>query len=235
MDRRPRADRCPRADNRPHGDNRSRAADRDPRAWIGTGKALYEQVRIGYSADGAAGTWSIDVWAPHVPRVRNGAIMKRDDGYWKYCGDDKNVGLTVISGDKAKAILDKSQFFTTAMIRIPHLLARDDAGVYYYVDQLREQYGGKGFRVFVGKKGAMKQLPLTDIATDSAGEVFSTRTGDIRIIHDDTDELNKHGNTTWVKGEKKTSLLQLDLDMNSPLIFRDLGVYSFTGALCDER
>ena len=64
--------------------------------------------------------------------------------------------------------------------------------------------------------------------------MFSTKTGDIRIIHDDSDESNKHGSTTWVKGEKKTPLLQLDLDMNAPLIFRDLGIYTFTGALCDE-
>ena len=30
--------------------------------------------------------------------------------------------------------------------------ARDDSGVYYYVDRIAKIYGGKGYRVFVGKK-----------------------------------------------------------------------------------
>ena len=36
--------------------------------------------------------------------------------------------------------------------------------------------------MFVGKKGAMKQLPLTDVASDTAGEVFATKTGDLRLV-----------------------------------------------------
>ena len=90
--------------------------------------------------------------------------------------------LTEISGDKAKAVLDKSQFLSPGLVRRPHLLARDDMGIYYYVDKLSERHGGKAFRVFVGKRGAMKQVPLVDIAMDSAGQVFSTKTGDLRLV-----------------------------------------------------
>jgi hypothetical protein len=39
---------------------------------------------------------------------------------------------------------------------------------------------------------------------------------------------------TWVKGEKKSPLFTLDLDVNSPLIFKDLGIYAFTGSICEN-
>jgi len=201
------------------------------RIWYGVAnsKTLYEQIVISRTQDGGAGTWGIDVWAPRVPNIQPGAILRKADGsFGRWCGADSDIPLSPVSADKAKTILDKSQFMTTAMIRRPHLLARDDSGVYYYVDVIRDQYGGKGYRVFVGKKGAMKQKPLTDVATDSAGDVFATKTGDLRIVKDDAKST-----VTWVKGEKRTTLSVLDTDASSVLIFRDLGVYTFIGSICE--
>jgi hypothetical protein len=194
-------------------------------------KNVYEQIVIGQGSDGSAGTWEMSVWAPRVPNIQPGSVGRKADGtYFRYCGGDNKSPLTELTGDKAKAVLDKSSFLTSAMIRRPHLLARDDGGVYYYVDVIRNQYGGKGFRVFIGKKGAMKQKPLTDIASDTAGDVFATKTGDLRIVND-TDAA---GTVTWVKGQKHVTLRKLDVDANSRLIFKDLGVYSFTGTICEN-
>jgi hypothetical protein len=156
---------------------------------------------------------------------------KKDGTYQKACRGKDDAVLTELSGDKAKAILDKTAFLTSAIIRVPHLLARDDSGVYYYVDRLAKIYGGKGYRVFVGKKGAMKQMPLTDVASDSAGDVFSTKSGDLRLVRNS--ESNKE-TTTWVKGEKRTELVFLDTDVNSVVIFKDLGIYTFLGTWCDN-
>src|SRR5947207_1056188 len=125
----------------------------------------------------------------------------------------------------------KAAFLTSAIVRVPHLLARDDSGVYYYVDRYAKIYGGKGYRVYVGRKGAMKQMPLTDVASDSAGDVFSTKSGDLRLVRNS--ENNKE-TMTWVKGEKRTELVFLDTDVNSVVIFKDLGVYTFLGTLCDN-
>lgn len=196
----------------------------------GKTKNVYEQIVIGRSTNGDA--WDLSVWAPRVPNVQPGSVGKKDDGtYFRYCGTDHTTPLTEVAGDKAKAVLDKSAFLSSAMIRRPHLLARDDGGVYYYVDVIRNEYGGKGYRVFIGKKGAMKAKPLTDIASDTAGDVFATKTGDLRIVND----TDSDGSTvTWVKGEKRVTLRKLDLDANSPLIFKDLGVYSFTGTICEN-
>jgi hypothetical protein len=90
-------------------------------------------------------------------------------------------------------------------------------------------YGGAGYRVFVGKKGAMKQMPLTDVASDSAGEVYSTKNGDIRIVTE-----NGKSTAAWIKGEKRKELSVLDLDVNSHIIYSELGVYEFLGTVCDE-
>ena len=115
---------------------------------------------------------------------------------------------------------------------VAHALSRDDRGVYYYVDVLRKEYGGKGYRVLIGKKGALKSKPLTDIATDTAGDVFATKTGDLRIVNN----VEKGGTSVaWVKGGKREQLLSLDPDMNSLLIFHDLGVYGFIGTICESN
>jgi hypothetical protein len=205
----------------------------DPKVFYGpNAKALYEQIIIGSSSDGDGG-WEFNTWAPRVPEGSHlGSIEHKKDGsYQKTCRGKDDLGLTELTGDKARAILDKAGFLTMAIVHVPHLLARDDSGVYYYVDRFAKIYGGKGYRVFVGKKGAMKQMPLTDVASDSAGDVFSTKTGDLRLVRNS--DSNKE-TMTWVRGEKRTELVFLDTDVNSVVIFKDLGIYTFLGTLCDN-
>ncbi|CAN5877885.1 hypothetical protein BH11MYX3_BH11MYX3_37180 [soil metagenome] len=201
------------------------------RVWYGTGKTLYEQVVVGRSRDGDA--WTVNTWAPRLSELRSGSVMRKADGtFLKWCDGKDDFALTQITGVKAKTVIDKYSFVSSALMRRPHMFARDDAGIYYYVDRFDNAHGGKGYRVFVGKKGAMKQMSLTDVASDSAGQVFSTKTGDLRLVK--TTDGDTKPSTKWVKGEKKTDLIPLDLDVNSPVIFKDLGIYKFTGTLCDN-
>jgi hypothetical protein len=206
----------------------------DARAWFGTPKTLYEQVIVTRSANGKTGSWDLGIWSPRVPHFQPGSIQRKDDGtYHRWCGNDHEISLKLVTADRAKGILDKAKFMTSALTRRPHLLARDDAGTYYYVDVIRDQYGGSGYRVFAGKKGAMRQLPLSDVASDTAGEVFSTKSGDMRFVHENSEEHQKAA-AMWIKGTKRTPLVLLDVDGNSRLIFKDLGVYSFLGTICDD-
>jgi len=195
-------------------------------------KAVHEQYIVGSSSDGEGG-WEYNTWAPRVAEGSHlGSIEHKKDGtFQKSCRGKDDAVLTELGGDKAKAILDKTAFLTSAIIHVPHLLARDDSGVYYYVDRIAKVYGGKGYRVFVGRKGAMKQMPLTDVASDSAGDVFSTKSGDLRLVRNS--ENNKE-TMTWVKGERRTELVFLDTDVNSAVIFKDLGIYTFLGTPCDN-
>ncbi len=201
----------------------------DPQVFYGPGKTLYSQVVSGGSRNGDA--WDISTWSPRSPEFKPGSISRKDDGtFEKFCSDDVRTGLTLVTGAKAKAVLDKYQFVTTGIVHVPHLLLRDDSGVYYYVDRLNKVYGGNGYRVFVGKKGAMKQLPLSDVANDSGGEVFATKGGDLRLT------VTEQGSKTavWGKGDKKTPLIVLDTERDEAMIFRELGVYTFIGTLCDD-
>lgn len=203
----------------------------ETRVWYGAGKELYEQVTVGRSRD--ADSWSINTWAPRLAETRPASIQKNKDGsFLKWCDGKDDAVLTELSGDKAKAVVDKYKFLSPGLVRRAHLFARDDSGVYYYIDRLDKAHGGKGYRVFVGRKGAMKQLALTDVATDTAGQVFSTKTGDLRLVK--TVASDAAPTTRWVKGSKATELIQLDVDANSPVIFSDLGIYKFTGTLCDN-
>ncbi len=203
------------------------AGNNEPEVFYGTGKALYLQTDSLMSHDGDA--WSIRNYAP---RSTYGYIERTKDGtFQKTCGGKDDAVLTELTGDKAKAVIDKATFLTTGMVHWSLLLARDDAGVYYYVDQLADVYGGKGYRVFVGKKGAMKQLPLTDVAVDGGGYVFSTKSGDLRLVKN-----TSGGDQTiaWIKGEKRMPLVMLDTYMEARLIFSELGIYTFLGTLCDN-
>ena len=77
----------------------------------------------------------------------------------------------------------------------------------------------------------MKQKPLTDVANDTAGDVFATKTGDLRIVRDTTEPKPQ---ITWVKGQKRAPLVSLDTAANSALIYKDLGIYGFTGSICEN-
>jgi len=203
----------------------------DYRAWYGTGKTLYEQVKSGSSADGDG--WSMSIWAPRIAQLRPGSIERKKDGtYFKSCDGEDDFVLSEVTGDKAKAVLDKYAFVSPGLVRTPHLFARDDTGVYYFVDRLTKLHGGKNYRVFVGRKGGMKQLALTDMASDSGGQVFSTKTGDLRLVN--TIENSSKISSVWVKGGKKTELIALDVEANSPIIFNELGIYKFTGSICEN-
>lgn len=201
----------------------------DPRVFYGPAKTLYDQVVSGRGANGDA--WDISTWSPRSPEFKPGSIARKEDGsFEKFCSDEVRTGLTLVTGAKAKAILDKYQFVTTGIFHVPQAFLRDDSGVYYYVDRLNKVYGGNGYRVFVGKKGALKQLPLTDVASDSGGQVFATKGGDLRLT------ITEQGGKTavWGKGEKKTPLIVLDVERDEAMIYRDLGVYTFIGTLCDD-
>ena len=209
--------------------------DKEKHLFYGSGrdKVLYDQLLEGGSGRDAD-AWNVSVSAPRTGYPFMGQVGRRKDAtFYRECGSsDKNTAdLTLLTGDKAKDILDKYQFVTTSMIRRPYLLARDDRGVYYYVDVLRTIYGGAGHRVFVGKKGALKQMALTDVTSDTAGDVFSTKTGDLRLVNTVVEGKDKPS-AQWIRGEKKSDLIYLDLYMNQPLIYRDLGLYKIAGTIC---
>jgi len=220
---------------------RPRVAGRDGGpVFVGDGKQFYEQRIRSSGANDRAGTWSYGLWAPRVAGYDDGGLyLNQDKKYFITCGRDKDVELRKLSDKESARMIGVAEFHPALFKRRPHLLARDDDGTYYYVDidaDERQGFSGAaaerrfehGHRVFVGKKGAMKELPMSNVVADSEGEIYQTKRGELRIITED----DKTG--VWVRGRKKTTLKLLSLDDNRYLIYRDLGIYGFLATVCED-
>lgn len=197
--------------------------------FAGTRRQLFEQEQLGFSMDGAL--WDTITWAPRSRFRAQASIESRADGFVHTCGADDVFELTPLAPADAQAVLTKGEFRSTAILRVPAALARDETGTYYFVDKLRAQFGGEGYRVFVGKRGKLKQLPLVDLAIDDAGMVFATKSGEFRLTIDN----GKDRSATWNVKSKTKVLKWLDPEAASYLIHRELGIYTGFGALCDDR
>ena len=198
--------------------------------FIGDGKSMWRQRVIGYSSEvkttGPELEWS--VWAPRAKHVSLGTILASTDHASVQCSTERKDDrkLVQLHADEAKAFFAHATFYPELWQRQSRFLARDDDGTYYFVDMFREDYGGAGYRVFVGPKGALKELPMTNVVTDSAGDIYATKGGQLKII--------VGSDSYWIKGGRKTTLTVLDPRDNVYLIYRELGIYGPLGAACDD-
>ncbi|HEY4182589.1 MAG TPA: hypothetical protein VGM90_37410 [Kofleriaceae bacterium] len=213
--------------------------------FYGKGKQLYRQRTLHASQDGTTGYWSIGVWTPRLSNFHDGEIDHKQDGtFERNCGGEDDAALTEVTGEKAQQILSKSQFLSPLFVRRVRLIGRDDTGVYYLVDELNGENKGRGFRLFVGRKGALKQQPLSDIATDDAGESYTTKTGTFTVTFKHTTSTNVEtdgevattATGTWVKGERRSPISMLDTrnQKNDVLVYKELGLYDSLGTICDN-
>ncbi|HVK76371.1 MAG TPA: hypothetical protein VM734_23765 [Kofleriaceae bacterium] len=195
--------------------------------WVfyGDGKTMYRQRVFGGGADGSAGTFDYSFWSP---RVRHAAIGKKKSGeYYLACADDEII-LKKVPDVDARKVLDGAAFKKPFWKRQAQALARDDAGNYYYVDRMRDEHGGKGHRIFAGPKGGMKELPMTNVVSDSVGEIYATKRGELRFV-------TSAQTATWIKGNVKTELTIIPPSDNIALIYGELGVYDGSlGTPCDD-
>jgi hypothetical protein len=194
--------------------------------YYGDGKTMHALRVFGGGSDGTTGRIGFSFWSPRSPG--NAEVERNDKGVWQlHCGSEV-FALKKAPDAEAKKVLDTAVFKKPLWRRQAHALARDDAGNYYYVDRMRDDYGGKGHRIFAGMKGGLKELPMTNVVSDSVGEIYATRKGELRFVT----EPNK---AWWIKGSTKTELTIIPIEDNIALIYGDLGVYDGTlGTPCDD-
>lgn len=193
--------------------------------FYGDGKTMYQLRVFGGGADGTTGRIDFSFWSP---RANGNASIERNDkgAYLVRCGDE-TFGLKKADDATSKKVLDTAAFKKPFWKRQAQALARDDSGNYYYVDRLRDDYGGKAHRIFAGPKGGLKELPMTNVVSDSMGEIYATKRGELRFV-------TSTSSATWIKGATKTSLTIVPVEDNIQLIYGDLGVYEGTlGTPCD--
>jgi hypothetical protein len=145
------------------------------------------------------------------------------------CGD-RTVPLKLVSAKETKPMLLAAKIGPTPQKWRPYALFRDEKGVYYFVDRGFKPGDEKRFRLFKGVTGALKEQKMTNVISDSEGEIFSTRSGSLKMIID-----RKHP-TVWVQAGKSTRLREVPVADNLPMIYSDLGVYSAErmGTPCDD-
>jgi hypothetical protein len=74
----------------------------------------------------------------------------------------------------------------------------------------------------------MKPLKMTNVVSDSEGDVFATRSGELRLVLDKKE-------SAWVQKGKRQPLRSLPVEDNVQLIYSELGAYTGQplGTPCD--
>lgn len=147
------------------------------------------------------------------------------------CGE-REIPLTVLEGEQAREMLRKASYAPNPQKYVPYALLRDSRGTYYFVDRGFHPSESKNFRVFIGPRGALKQQKMTNIVSDSEGEIFSTKSGDLRLV------LDRQLNPVWIaRSKKQVELRSVPVAENLPLIYNELGVYTGArlGTPCDDQ
>ncbi len=145
------------------------------------------------------------------------------------CGE-RTVNVPRVPEEEASKLLLTVKYLPNPRQREPHALLRDDRGVYFYVDRGRAEGAEKSFRLFVGPKGAMVLQKMTNVVSDSAGDIFSTRSGDLRLL------IDREKSSEWIQTRRRTPLRFLAVEENLHVIYAELGVYAGQrlGSPCDD-
>jgi hypothetical protein len=177
------------------------------------------------------------------PRYYIGFTQRSDlsmvDGKYTVTCGKTTTPLTVVPEATARPLLAAAQFEGSPRKWQAYALARNSAGVYYYVDRgyvdRRQSDSGerpaesRNFRLFVGPKGNLKLQKMTNIVSDSEGDVFSTTTGSMRMVLGKKEPI-------WIQKGKTSTLLPVPVDENLAMIYTELGVYAGErlGTPCDD-
>lgn len=195
--------------------------------YYGDGKNFYLQKVLGGGGE-AGKSFSRTFWEPRVKDRWQAAIDFRDDRYSVQC-EDRQTTLQVLDADATRAMVQAAKFSDPLWSRRAYALARDQAGTYYYVDTGKRPGTDKAFRLHSGPRGKLQQMPMLNVVSDSAGDIFATKTGKLRLVLDRTDSV-------WIDGKREVKLTSLPVEDNGRMIYTDLGVYlgQRLGTPCDD-
>jgi hypothetical protein len=197
--------------------------------FYGDGKRFFSVPLQGRGAQGTHAFSMRFVDPRHYRDYQNNTDLIFQEGKYTLSCGSHNTTLTPVEPAAAKALLDKARFEPSPRKFRPYALARDPNGIYYYVDQGRTPETAKHFRLFIGPKGDLKLQKMTNVVSDSEGDIFATKTGSMRLILDKKE-------TAWTAAGKTTPLRVVPVDDNVAMIFNELGVYSGErlGTPCDD-
>lgn len=195
--------------------------------WYGDGKTMYAQRVTG---GGSQGDTAFDriFWDPRAQDRWQAGFGFRNGAYTLQCEDRQTAFLPLDATASAK-IVESATFLDHLWSRRAYALARDQAGTYYYVDTGNRPGREHDFHLWAGPRGKMKPLPMLNVVSDAAGDIFGTKSGKLRLVLDRKESV-------WIDGKREVKLTSLDVGDNARLIYTDLGVYlgQRLGTPCDD-
>jgi hypothetical protein len=200
------------------------------------GKTFYQQRIPGFGSSGP-GTFSLTFWEPRIDDGWRRSFDRKAGNLFEVQCEDRLSKLTQVPAAEAQTLLAAAQFLKPRWKYRAYALARDDAGKYFYVDVPREPEGSKAFRLYAGKKNELKPLKMVNVVSDSKGDIFATKSGELRLVIPREGEGGGDARVpVWIAGKKKTSLTWVPIEDNGKLVYTELGVYTgqSLGTPCDD-
>ncbi len=198
--------------------------------YYGDGKTFYRQIIKGAGLLSSTFVeWDLlDERMGH--ELARSSIAHDKDTWIVQCRDTKTP-MKILDPKDARTLLAKAVFKPFGMDRLALVLGRDGT-TYYYADQPRDEQAPKTYRLFVGKRGALKPQPLKRTAVDSDGGVLTSKTGSLRFTWTPP-------SMTWEpksdpKSSKNLPLSVVPIESNIALVYGELGVYRRFGVPCDD-
>ena len=204
--------------------------DVDGPLYAGDPEKLYRQRVVGGGREGKLAVSRV-FWEPRARAGAESELAFRAGNATLVCGQRKIVLRELSDGGK-KRILSEAKFYAPPFRRIPHLLARDDQGAYFYVDAARDPWSGRPaskqeLRLRYGRKGALAPVDVSDAISDPGGLVLVTSTG--RLIA-------KGATVEWVGPAARALLTPVDVRSAGELVYGELGAYGKRlGTPCDGK
>jgi hypothetical protein len=198
--------------------------------FYGDGKVFHHLKRTGGGAvcDPARVATYTTLWEPRVGRRVDAQILFRDGKHLVVCGK-RETELRPVPEAEGRERIARAKFLERRWRRSPYSLTRDATGTYYFVDTLGEERPGRDFRLYAGPRGNLKLQPMKNVVSDSQGDIFSTKRGELRLVLSRNEFL-------WIAGKKQTRLVQVPIEDNEQLIYAELGPYmgERLGTPCDD-
>ncbi|MEK7704453.1 MAG: hypothetical protein AAB426_05795, partial [Myxococcota bacterium] len=184
--------------------------------FAGDGRGLYLQRLIGGGAEGDV-RWDTVFWEPRVTERWRASFEVKDGAASLRC-NDQAIAYTPVTAAEAARVFAKTPFYDVRWQRTAVFIARDDTGTYYFVDQALAPDGNTDYRLFVGTKGKVEYLPLSDVIKDDGSSLFVSDRGRLVVSGGGSGAM-------WAVGDAQKTLTMMNLYQQAPMIYTTLGAY----------
>ncbi|QRN99535.1 hypothetical protein JRI60_11165 [Archangium violaceum] len=164
-------------------------------------------------------------------RVYSKVIVEKEKGDCAVRCGERTIPFTFVESEKAGELLLAAAFEANPQKFVPYALLRDSKGIYYLVERGFHPEDQKRFRVSIGPKGNLKLQEMVNLVSDSEGQIFSTKKGDLRLV------VDQQKPSMWIQNKKRLELRVVPVSDNLPLIYNELGPYTGVrlGTPCDDQ